>query len=110
MVSQVESFEQAKQSNATAKKCASSLSDFTPTSQIDTEEMEGGRVSNRQCLWSVDNCVALDKQCICSHSLNCVRVFLFVRAQRLHCPVFKVFTLRKYERGRGGFPEVVQDQ
>ena len=41
MVSQVESFEQAKQSNATAKKCASSLSDFTPTSQIDTEEMEG---------------------------------------------------------------------
>ena len=41
MVSQVESFEQAKQNNATAKKCASSLSDFTPTSQI--EEMDGGR-------------------------------------------------------------------
>ena len=43
MVSQVKSFEQAKQSNATANKCASSLSDFTPTSQIDTEEMDGGR-------------------------------------------------------------------
>ena len=42
MVSQVESFEQAKQSNATATKCASILSDFTPTSQIDTEEMDGG--------------------------------------------------------------------
>ena len=110
MVSQVNRFEQAKQNNATAKKCASSLSDFTPTSQIDTEGMDGGRVSNRQCLWSVDNCVALDKQCICSHSLNCAHVFLFVRAQRLHCPVFKVFTLRKYERGRGRFPEVVQDK
>ena len=59
-------------------------------------------MSNRQCLWSVDNCVALDKQCFCSHSLNCAHVFLFVRAQRLHCPVFKVFTLRKYERGEGG--------
>ena len=43
MVSQVESFEQAKQSTAIAKKCASNLSDFTPTSQIDTEEMDGGR-------------------------------------------------------------------
>ena len=101
VVSQVNSFEQAKQSKATAKKCASNLSDFTPTSHTDTEEMKGGRgeVSNRQCFWSVDNCVALDKQCFCSHSLNCAHVFLFVRAQRLHCPVFKVFTLRKYERG-----------